>query len=772
MKESGLKLKRRGFLKLAAGTGIALGAGLSIPRFVEADGNEYFEAAEKEVFTRCGVCSAGCSMKGYVKYGRLVHLEGNPYDFPAGNPYDPSEGGRICVKAHNAIRTLYDPDRLKYPMKRTNPKKGIDEDPGFEKISWEEAIEIAAEKLNTVIQENGPESLAVFSRSHAFLHRLGKAIGTPNFLAHQSTCFTTQMAAWAGMVMGSGRPWTYDMENCRYILGFGFDGLGKAKRPHMGNMTKALSKGAKMVIVDPYQSITAARAHKWISIKPGTDLAFSLAMIHVIINENLYNRDFVEEYTEGFEELRAHVNRENYTPEWAAELTDVDADTIRTVAREFAAPENQPAHIFSHKRDAAGPNYSNSYRLAQAQVTLNALVGTIDRPGGTTFPRNPSFPGFDSVFPLKDGLSFPEGTNKRIDNWEEKSPFVGGIHGNFATVHHGILNQDPYPLKGAIVRQYNPMSFPDHTKMVEAFASLDFLLCFEIYPSEMAWLADIVLPESHWLETSGVFSKSYHSFYPMVGVRLPTVDQVHEETKGSSGIIVDLAKAMGYGDFLLDTSEGGSGYVSGGKWNDKRMRALGSSWEELANSPTGLWEPADPADREFKPREEFGTPSGKIEFYSTLFEENGYDPLPRWQPRREEPSDEYPFNFLISRPPMHKMTQTQNNPLALEVYPENTATMNVATGEKLGVRDGDEVYVESRAGKIKLKAKLIKGIREDCVMVYHGFGHYSKDLTKAFGRGANDGDLIPSISFDEMKALNDPGMGSCMCDFGVNVYKA
>ncbi len=121
---------------------------------------------------------------------------------------------------------------------------------------------------------------------------------------------------------------------------------------------------------------------------------------------------------------------------------------------------------------------------------------------------------------------------------------------------------------------------------------------------------------------------------------------------------------------------------------------------------------------------------------------------------------------------MHKMTQTQNNYLALEVYPENTATMNVDAAKELGINDGDEVYIESRAGKIKLKAKLIQGIRKDTVMVYHGFGRYAKDMTKAFGRGANDGDLIPSMTFDEMKALNDPGMGSCMCDFGVKITKA
>ncbi|MBW6464675.1 MAG: hypothetical protein K0B84_10915 [Firmicutes bacterium] len=207
------------------------------------------------------------------------------------------------------------------------------------------------------------------------------------------------------------------------------------------------------------------------------------------------------------------------------------------------------------------------------------------------------------------------------------------------------------------------------------------------------------------------------------------------------------------------------------------MQALGSSWSALTNSPTGLWEPEDPEARDYKEREEFNTPSGKIEFYATMFEEDGFDPLPTWKPRREDITDEFPFYMIISRAPMHKMTQTQNNPLALTAYPENFAVLNVANAEKLGIKDGDEVYVESRSdedveSKIKIKAKLIEGIRPDTVMIYHGFGRYSNLMTNAYGRGANEGDLIPSMTFEEMKALKDPGQGACMQDFAVKIYKA
>ncbi len=748
-----LEMRRRDFLKLMLGTGVAVGTGMPIPTFARAVQREgVVEDADQVVPNFCSVCSGGCAMKVHVRDGRVVHLSGNPHDLAAGDPLDPSEGGRLCVKGYSALKTLYDPDRVKFPMKRTNPNKGMNEDPGFVRISWDEAIEKAADGLNEVIDQYGPESILMLSRSHPYLMRLGRAIGTPNFVAHQSTCFTTQEAVWKAMVTGGAKPWTYDVENCRYILSFGWDGLGKGKNMQVRNATRALQRGAKLVVLDPYKSVTASKAHEWLPIKPGTDLAFCLAMIHIIVREGLYDQAFVEEYTTGIDQLKEFAGE--YTPDWAAELTGIEADTITRIAREFASAS--PAHIPSHKRDAAGPNYANSTRLAQAQLILNALVGTIDRPGGTILSRNPSMPGLDSVFPPPP---YPTSRRERVDAWERDNPLLGTVRGNFATLAHGILNEDPYPVKGAVVRRYNTLSFPNAVRMTEALSSLDFMVCCEIYPSEMAQIADIVLPEPHWLEISGFSARGYHSLYPQIAVRLPAVESLHD-TRGFGTIVAQLAEAMGYGEYF----EG----VSGGEFNDKQLRAVGTSWQELADSPTGLWE-----DRQvLQPRTSFNTPSGKIELYSTVLQDAGFPPLPHWKPRREEPSDEYPYHFLISRPATHKMTQTQNNPLLMEVYPENHATMNASLGRELGIRDGDEVYVESRVGRIKLKARLIEGIRPDCVKVDHGFGHWSRDLTLAGGVGANDGDLIPDMTFEEMSELEDPGMGACMTDFGVKVYKA
>ncbi|HSH34976.1 molybdopterin-dependent oxidoreductase, partial [Schnuerera sp.] len=285
-----VEMDRRNFLKSAAGGTLAAGLGLGIPRFVHAETeNSLFEKKSKIVNSYCSICGGGCGIKAHVVNDRVVHLEGNPEDQAA--------QGRLCVKAYSAINTLYDPDRLKYPMKRTNPEKGEGIDPGFVQISWEEAFELTAKNFQKAIDGYGPESIIFFSRSHDFLNRLRDAIGTPNHVAHQSTCFTPQVASWFAQVTGGGRPYTYDIENCKYIMGFGFDGLGKSKNMHIRSITRALANNAKMVILDPYMSVTARKAHEWIPIKPGTDLAFALAMIHVIVKEKLYDKEYVENMT-------------------------------------------------------------------------------------------------------------------------------------------------------------------------------------------------------------------------------------------------------------------------------------------------------------------------------------------------------------------------------------------------------------------------------------------------------------------------------------------
>jgi thiosulfate reductase/polysulfide reductase chain A len=741
-KHAGMRgVSRRDFLKGSALT--VAGAALPwLPVPFAAAGPGAADEAE-HVFSYCDVCSAGCAKLVHVRDGRIVRFTGNPADQVA--------QGKLCVKGLSAHRFSYDPDRLKFPMKRTNPDKGRGVDPAWVKISWEEAISLVADSFNATINKYGPESIVFFMRSHDYANRLLRAIGSPNRVQHESTCYTPREVIWQACT--GGFPWMIDLAHAKYILSFGWDQPGKAKNHQTRDFLTALEKGARAVVVDPRYSTTASLAHEWIPIRPGTDLAFCLAMLHVMLAENLYDREFVENYTLGLEDIRAAVR--NTTPAWAASLTDVPADTIVRIAREFGS--TRPACIPTHKRDASGPNYANSWRLAHAQLVLSALAGVIDRPGGPMYQRTPKFPSFDAVFPV--AKPFPPIRKERADGLEQFPLMAKAGRGNFATIADAILTSKPYPVKAGLVRKYNVLAFPNATRMAEAFKALEFLAAIDVLPTEIVQLADVVLPETTPLEARGLGARSYYAKYPQIAVRLPA-SKVLYDTKGFGGIITDIANAMGLGEYF----EG----VSSSKWDEARLNAVGTSWKELSSSPNGLWSNEQP----FSPRTSFGTPSGKIELRSSVLEQHGYSPVPAWQPKRELPSTQYPLYFLISRPPMHKMSTSQNDPRLREVYPENYVDIHPETAARLGIGDGDLVVVESRVGSVKIRARLVEGIRPDCVCIEHGFGHWAKQLTVAHGLGANDGDLIPDMSVDEALALHDPAAGACMTDFCVRVKRA
>jgi len=557
---------------------------------------------------------------------------------------------------------------------------------------------------------------------------------------------------WRAMVTGKGKTWTVDYKHSRYILAFGWDGMGKSKNHWGRSVNAALANGAKLVVFDPRLSITAAKAHEWIPIKPGTDLAVLLAMIRTIVNEELYDKEFVANYTTGLEQLKEVV--QEYTPEWAAGISEVPAETIARIAREFATIK--PAVIAHHKRDAGGPNYTNSWRTAQCYVVLDALVGSIDRPGGHILDRQPKLPAFNEVFQFPE---YPETIKgPRIDGLE-KFPVLKPLgKGAFSTLAEGILSQDPYPVKAMVVWKHNLLAFPNPARLAEAIKTLDFVAVSDVLPSEMAQLADVVLPDYTFFEGGGINARQYHAMYPQVALRdpLPPVGDV----RSFSNVVINVLKKVGLTEYV---PEG----MGGKALAQAQMEALSTSAEAIRGAG-GMWG----AEKPLEPKTEFGTPSGKIELYSTVLEENGYDPLPRWAPPRAVLSDPYPLHLLIWRKPWERMSQSQNDPILCEFCPENCATMNPEMAKKVGVGEGDYVWVESPVGKIKVRAHLTAGIRPDCVAVDHGFGHWSPGYSVACGKGGNDGDLVPSLTVAQQLEAGCPGMAAFMEDVAVKVYKA
>ncbi len=737
-----MAVSRREFMKLSGAGTIALLFGNQFRAFEVLAQEKLLDT--KIVHTVCQVCSDGCAVKALVKDGRVVELRGNPAD--------QISLGILCVKGISDIQWLYDPDRLNFPMKRTNPEKGIGVDPQFVKISWDEAYGIIAQRFNEYKEKFGPESIAFIMRPNPFAQRLAKAIGTPNYISHHNTCYTTHEVIWGATVTGKGRPWTTDYANAKYILSFGWDMPGKAKNMQTQHFLSALDRGAKVTVLDPRYTVTASKAHLWIPIKPGTDLAFALAMINVIITQNLYDKGFVKDYTVGFEELKEFIKP--YTPKWASKITEVPVATIEKVAKEFATLK--PSVIATHKRDAGGPNYANSWRLSHAQVILMALVGSIDRRGGPIMERMPKFPSLDSVYPPPP---YPKPKAPRIDGIEKFPLLLKTGKGSFSTFTNAGLEGKPYPIKAAIVRKHNIMAFPDAPKMVEALKKIEFIVAMDIHPSEMIQMADIVLPDHHYLEGSAIVGRQYFGLYPQIAIQQPVIKPLYD-TKGFRNIMIDIGKAMGLGDYFKDVSPGGH--------DEACLKANGYSIEELKKSPNGLLGEPKP----FVPKKEFETPSKKIELYSSILKKHGYDPLPSWKEKAVKPTKDFPLYFVTTRPPVFIHSTLQNLEYNIQVYPENQCYIHTETARKIGVKNGDYVIVESPINKIKVKVKVTEGIRPDTVCVDHGFGHWSKGMTKAYGKGSNEGDRIPARDIQEMLEKQDPSMSSNMNDLCVRVYKA
>ncbi|MBO8126557.1 MAG: molybdopterin-dependent oxidoreductase [Firmicutes bacterium] len=735
-----MELTRRNFLKylgIAAAAGtvqgkIALDLLRPVPSQATTESNVIYKAGV------CGICGMNCAMKGKVVDGVLIKLEGNELD--------QQSGGSLCAKGNAGINILYNPDRLKYPMVRTNPEKGIGVDPKWKRISWEEAFDLAAQKLSEIKEQYGGKAIAWFGghKGTDFL----KAIGSPNDFCHHSTCDTVREVACEVMLGTSA--YIPDFAETDYILSFGWDQFGKAKNAWARLMAKALDRGAKLVVFDPRLSPTASKAQEWYPVVPGTDHALVLAMLNVIISEKLYDAEYVAKYTTGFDKLAEEVRK--YSPEWAAELTGVPAADIVRIAREFAAAKS--AVIPCHKREAAQV-HPNGMALVQGMIALMAITGNFERRGGAMFRKKAKL---NKVSPPEEAPGLE--TTIRVDGADRLPILLECGHAVYQSIADAILEEKPYPLKAAIIYKQGLFSMPNPAKFVEAFKKL-FIININIQPDEMALLADLVLPDVTYMESATVSVRKYHALYPQIAVSEPMVKPMYE-TKSRSTIIREIAKRMGIDQYLNP---------SGSSVRDQQLSLYGLTQKDVI-AQGGVISP-EGTEVKYKDLTKLSTPSGKIELYATRLAEHGYNPLPthrdEWilpKPKAGE------FYLVTTRFATHRHAQMQNYRWVHEIYPENYVSINKKTAAILGIADGEEVIVESPYGQIKIKAKLTEAIRPDTVCIPHGYGHWSKYLSNAYSKGANDGDLAPARSIEETLEM-DPVAGSNNdCHLLVKVRKA
>ena len=764
-----LTLNRRTFIKLSALTGAAIGAGQVLgPAVTHSSAPAAAGAAkpldEKWINTSCINCPARCAIKVRVVDGKAVKITGNGLSRVS--------EGKVCPRAYVGLQVLYDQGRVNFPLKRTNAQKGKGVDPKWQPVSWEEAFDEIGRRLQAIRQKEEPHKLLLFTglntrSSEDLIRRFADAYGTPNVVSGDALEAETLKAGnW--MADGHYSDVAYDLDNTNYILAFGADIL-ESSRPlarllrKWGKMRREKPNRTRIVVVNPRYSLTAAKSDLWVPIRPGTDAALAMAVAHVIIRENLYDSAFVDRWTAGFEAYRK-LALDEYSPEAVAKITGVDADDIRQMAREFAG--TKPA-IAIGGREAV--DWQNGAYTAYAIACLNALVGSIDVPGGVMYQEAVKFAPMPAI--AEDATAKKGKSQPALDLRKTQTHPLAEVATN--RIPEALAKGEPYPVEMAIGFNSNfTMLAPGMEKWDEALKKIPFYVHVAPFISEMAYDADIILPSTTYLEEWAYdFSPPGAGFaelrlkQPVVAPRgktRPIPDVIFEMAKKTGGSVAEAFAGLG------DSAEG---FVKG------RTASL-LPWKEFVE--TGVCRGNDYVYRKYETL--FATPSKKFEFYSgnlkALFAAQKIaaegEPafLPHYQVEKFlGEAGAFPLVFLPYQPLMFMENGSQNYPWAQEAYlPMNGigwqvfAEMNADTAKKLGLKNGGFVWVESASGKIRAKVKFSEGIHPEVVAMATGQGHWSYGKWQT-GIGVNPNEII-GLDYDSLSGQ------SALFNTRVKVYKA
>ncbi len=690
-----------------------------------SQGSEQGDVHPGETLTRtptyCEVCFWKCA--GWVhkdEEGKIRKI--------TGNEEDPHCNGRLCPRGTGGVGMYYDGDRLKTPLIR----EGKPGSQYFRKASWDEALDLIAEKLLKVKKEHGPECLALFSHGTGgkIISHLIRAYGSPNVAAPsfaqcrgpREVAFT---ATYGEDVMSPERT---DIRDTRCLVLIGSHIGENMHNGQIQEMSEAIDKGATIITVDPRYSTAASHSKYWLPVKPATDIALLLAWMHVIINEELYDKKYVEKYTYGFKELKDHVK--DKTPEWAYGVTTIPPDIIRKTAREMA--HASPAVIVHPGRHVTW--YGDDTQRSRAIAILNALLGSWGRRGGFYVPEKAHLPKFP-------GPAYPKPTR----SW--KDAFPGQYNLVSEVLSTGICDATiPNPelgcsLKAWIVYGTNLMaSLPDQKKTLKAIDNLEFLVVIDTMPMDIVSYADVVLPECTYLERYDVIRTSPYR-EPYIALRMPATEPLYD-SKPNWWIAKELARRMDLeAYFPWENIE---------ELLDMQLKAVGSSLEEMKRLGVKKLK-REYDDLYFLNGEdyEFNTNTGKIELYSTELAREDFDPLPDYTPHPEPPPGFYRLNY--GRAPMHTFSRTTNNPNLWELMRENVVWVNPKVAKLWGLKNGQEVWLKNQDGVVSsfpIKVRITERIRWDSVYMVHGFGHKEKQLSRSYGRGASDSELITRVAMD------------------------
>lgn len=678
---------------------------------------------EVVVPTFCGMCGPGpfgCGIYAFVKNGRFVRV--------AGMRESPVNHGALCAKGHAAPQWVYSRERLRHPLKRVG-RKG---EGRFERISWDEAIGITADTLKRQKDAYGPESLAIVSparRSYTeILERFLTAHGSPNF-GHSGICamqrafsFMYTLADWPGA----------DVSESDLVIYWGRQPVYSAPAMDPPKMLVAAKRrGAKVIAIKPSVEPDAGMADIWVPIRPGTDAALALAMLHVVVIEDLIDRPFVEKWCYGYDRLKGHIQK--YPPEWAERVTGVPAGLIRDVSRLYATTGKACIDLGNGVEHAASA--SDTIR---AVAILIAITGHLDREGGNLFGWGPmggptDMPPFRDIM-LRDRYSL-DMIDKLVGPEFPKAfqPFLEGLSSSYYRIFESVLTEKPYPVRTIISPGTQPsVSTRGSKRVVDALKKLDFYAVVDCSRTADMIYADIVIPVSttyewdHPFDGRNVWVMAYNQVIKPLG-----------DFKSMHQFFLDLGVAAGYGnDFWQGDMDAYINY---------QLEPLGITFDELKKHPTGIR--FTPRPRVYEKYEQVFSrksprlsrapflPHGRVEIFNTTFEAEGYSPLPEWHepPEGITATPDLTVHYPLILADYHTSkcftaSWMRNVPILREVSPDPVLHIHPDAASERGIVDGDWVSVISPHGRLKVMAELYPGIRPDTVMILHGWWQGCREM--------------------------------------------
>ena len=681
-----------------------------------------------KIRTTCRACGhGGCGVFVAMEDAKPVRILPD-WDHPVSKGY-------TCKKAHGWLELQYDPGRLLYPRRRVGERG----EGKWQRISWDEALDEIAHKLNAIKAESGAETV-VFGHGtgrdfHHFVYRVTNLFGTPNVLTPGHMCYLPRVAI--SKVMGMDIPLCdYDNEP-QCVIAWGSNHLISNPDENKGiNLAKTLGNGAKLVVVDPRASKLTKKADLWLQLRPATDSALALGMMHVIVEEGLYDRDFIENYTTGFDKFRERLKK--FPPAAVEEITWVPEEKIIAAARLYAS--TKPAAL---QWGVGVEQNINCVDADRALIYLVAMTGNLDAPGG------------NAIYGLPPGMPRAEfGLPGRLPP-EQKAKMLGGDRYklgaliNRITPHvlwDAIETGDPYQVRALVVFASNTLMARENARRAyEALKKVEFLVTTDIFRTPTTELADIALPAATWLEHDNIadYWKIHGHIFPRVKVVEPPEDVWSDHV-----ILNELGKKLGFKEEFWDDYEDSLDYI---------LEPAGVTWDEFRKTP-GLSN--TPEFRKYE-KHGFNSKSGKLEFYLQQYEDWGYDPMPDFVEPPESPAREeefvakYPiilvtghriFNFFGSEHRQsHYLRKGHPDPL-IEIHPQLAASRQI--------EDGDWVKVSSPRGAVKLRAKFSDSLDPRVVSAEFGWWFPERD---APGFAWDESNI--NILTEDGPPL-DPGMGA------------